>query len=322
MENYFAPQSLFFAPMEGITDGYYRNMLHKNYPAWDYMACDFLRIPSAGFYPDKHIVEHYGIAAYQNQEQREKTIYQILTSENAYTEEHVIKIRELGFKWLDLNLGCPSKTVCKNKGGSYLLSDLPVLRQIIQTIRKNFPFHFTTKIRVGYKDDSNFEKILKLLEEEGVNAITIHARTREELYKGIANWDYVKRAVKLVNIPIIGNGDIWSLQDIERYYNYTGAHSIMLARGALKTPWIANQYKAGLRQETIEDRLENLKNYFKFLYQEIESLPLEESSKIRRLKAVSRNIFDPLPNNEVIKKSFLLSKSKNEMFEVLEKIYL
>lgn len=316
-------RSLFFAPMEGITDAYYRNMIFQHYPEWDYMACDFLRIPSVGIYPDKHIIKHYGQLAYQQQEQKNKTIYQILTSENALTQEHISKMRELGFQWLDINLGCPSKTVCKNKGGSFLLSELKILQKIIKTIRQEFPHTFTAKIRVGYRDDSQYLDILKLLEDEGVDAITIHARTRDQLYKGVANWDYIKQAVQSVNIPIIGNGDIWCLEDIERYYDYTNAHSIMLARGALKTPWLAKLYKQGEKTESIETRVQELKKYFTFLYQEInENEKMNELGKIRRLKAVSRNIFDPLKESDIIKKRFLLSKTKDEMFQVLESITL
>jgi tRNA-dihydrouridine synthase B len=316
-------KSLFFAPMEGITDHYYRNMIFKNYPDWDYMACDFLRIPSVGTYPNKHILKHYGQLAYEQKEQKNKTIYQILTSENALTELHTQKINALGFKWLDINLGCPSKTVCKNKGGSFLLSETETLKKIVKTIRENFPHTFTAKIRVGYKDDTNFINILKMLEDEGVDAITIHGRTRDQLYKGVANWDYIKEAVKAVSIPIIGNGDIWSLEDIDKYYDHTGAHSIMMARGALKTPWIAKLYKEGVKEETLEMRVEELKKYFHNLYAEIDLSPkLNELGKVRRLKSVCRNIFDPLPEADVIKKKFLLSKTKEEMFNVLDSIQL
>lgn len=316
-------KSLFFAPMEGITDHSYRNMIFENYPEWDFMACDFLRISTVGIYPDKHIIKHFGQKAYTCQKQRQKTLYQVLTSENALNEIHIEKIKNLGFKWLDLNLGCPSKTVCKNKGGSFLLSELETLKKIIKTLRSYFPHTFTAKIRVGYKDDNNFINILKLLEDEGVDAITIHARTRDELYKGVANWDYVKQAVQAVNIPVIGNGDIWTLEDIDKYYDYTNAHSIMMARGALKTPWIAKLYKQKIKSESLELRVNELKKYFNLLYGEIDQVEkLNEVGKIRRLKSVSRNIFDPLPNYEVTKKKFLLSKSKNEMFDVINSIEL
>ena len=236
----FKEKSLFFAPMEGVTDECYRNVITTLYPDWDYVSTDFLRIPTVGTYPKKHLIKHFGQNVYNNKMLKDKTIYQILTSSTAYTEEHISRINALGVNWLDINLGCPSKTVCKNQGGSYLLSDIKEMSRIISIIRSNFKGIFTAKIRVGYRDDKSFETILKTLESLGIDAITIHARTRDELYKGVAKWQYVKHAVKMVNIPIIGNGDIWTVKDIHDYYDYTDCHSIMVARGALKTPWLAS----------------------------------------------------------------------------------
>lgn len=314
----FKKNSLFFAPMEGITDSTYRQTILDLYPEWDHISTDFLRIPSVGHYPEKHLISHYGEEIRNNEWARNKTIYQILTSENALTKETIGNIAELGFPWLDINLGCPSKTVCKNKGGSYLLSDLPVLRKIIREIRETFSRTFTAKIRVGYEDDSNFEKILELLNEEGVEAITIHARTRVELYKGVANWDYVKRAVKISEVPIIGNGDIWTLEDIERYYDYTGCHSIMLARSALKTPWMAKSWYQGKRKESLEERIEALKLYFHTYWQNLSREDREEEGKIKRLKAISRYIFEGLPDEAMVKRKFLLSDNIEDMFKVIQ----
>jgi tRNA-dihydrouridine synthase B len=317
----FNEHSLFFAPMEGVTDIHYRNVITDHFPEWDYVATDFLRIPSVGMYPQKHIIKHFGKSAYENAHRKNKTIYQILTSDNALTTEHVTMIKDLGFEWLDINLGCPSKTVCKNKGGSFLLSELPTLRRIIREIRTNFPHTFTAKIRVGYRDDSNFEQILHLLEEEGVDAITIHARTRDELYKGVANWDYVKKAVSITTVPIIGNGDIWSVEDIHRYFDYTKAHSVMIARGAMKTPWLAQNFHQDVRQEDPLTFIAKMQHYYQSLYQQMENNhKLEELGKIRRLKAVSRYIFDDLPNGAVVKKKFLLSKTRDEIFNVIHEM--
>ncbi len=322
----FEEKSLFFAPMEGVTDECYRSVIAALYPEWDFISTDFLRISTVGMYPDKHIIKHYGETFYKNKALKDKTIYQILTSDNALTIEHAKRIQALGFERLDINLGCPSKTVCKNKGGSYLLSDLPVLKKIILQIRENFHGIFTAKIRVGYRDDTNFENILKTLEDCGVDAIIIHARTRDELYKGVANWDYVKQAVKMVKIPIVGNGDIWSVDDINRYYDHTDAHSVMIARGALKTPWLAREFKNhtasnGSYQEDPQLRINEMHRYYQFFYNQIcEMQNLPDLSKNRRLKSISRYIFDPLDDGQAIKKSFLLSKSINEMFGVIDRL--
>lgn len=305
--------------MEGITDIHYRETILENYPEWDLISTDFLRAPTVGAYPEKHILKHYGKSSYSDPEKRRKTIYQILTTEDAMTEDTVTKILGLGFEYLDLNLGCPSKTVCKHRGGSFLLSDLTALRKVIRTIRKTFPHTFTAKIRVGYKDDTLFEPILKLLEEEGVDAIVIHARTREELYKGVAKWDYVKRAVQTVKTPIVGNGDIWTTEDIERYFDYTRCHSVMIARGALKTPWLARLRKSG-EKDSQELRVQEIKRYYKSYFTRIDALDMEELKKIRRLKAISRYIFDDLDEGAAKKKAFLLSKTREEMFKALESL--
>lgn len=313
-------QSLMFAPMEGITDEYYRNVVSRLYPEWDTFSCDFLRVPTTAPYPKKHVIKHYGKELIENNEIKNKTIYQILTSPGAFTVDTVKTIEELEVKWLDLNLGCPSKTVCRNKGGSFLLSELSELQKIIRTIRQNYKYTFTCKIRVGYRDDSNFENILKLLQDEGVDAIKIHARTRDELYKGVANWDYVKRAVELVNTPIIGNGDIWNVEDIKKYFEYTGCHSIMLARSALKTPWLAKLYKEEI-EETPKFRTKMMIEYFKEFYEETKKQPnLIESSRIKRIKSVCRYIFDDLPEGEIYRRKVLLSKSFDEQISHLQEL--
>lgn len=315
----FKEKSLIFAPMEGITDIHYRETILENYPEWDFVATDFLRAPSVGPYPVKHVLKHYGKSSYEDPEKQRKTIYQMLTTEDALTEDTVSKIKDLGFKWLDLNLGCPSKTVCKHRGGSFLLSDLQALRKVIKTIRSHFPHTFTAKIRVGYKDDTLFKDILRLLEDEGVDAITIHARTRDEMYKGVAKWEYVKTAVETVKTPIVGNGDIWTVEDIKRYFEYTKCHSVMIARGALKTPWLARLYRSGMLDNQ-ELRAQEIKRYYRSYFERIDKLDMEELKKIRRLKAISRYIFDDLDDGEQKKRSFLLSKTREDMFSILDSL--
>lgn len=311
--------SLMFAPMEGITDGPYRLMISGVYPEWDTYSCDFLRVPTPSLYPIKHIRKHFGEKVLANKNLQSKTIYQILTAPNSYTAETVQAISSIGVQWLDLNLGCPSKTVCKNQGGSSLLANLPELKSILKTVRSNFPGTFSCKIRVGYRDDTQFDNILHLLEDEGVDCIKIHARTRDELYKGTANWDYVKHAVKTVKVPIVGNGDIWTTADIDRYFDYTECHSVMMGRSALKTPWLAKLYKEKL-EDTVETRVHNLILYFNAFYEATLSQNLSEASRIKRLKSVSRYIFEGIPNGDIYKKNFLLSKSFAQQTEVLEKL--
>jgi len=321
----FKKGSLLFAPMEGVTEESYRLAVSRAFPEWDLYATDFLRVPSEGTYKTSKVLGHFGELAYQNQKLRKKTTFQILTSSRANTQQTVELIDAIGFDHLDLNIGCPSKKVNAHKGGAYLLSDIPALKEILKTIRSNFKNCFTVKIRIGYKDTNNFEDLLKLFEDEGVEAITIHGRTRDQLYRGLADWSYIKRAVEISNLPIIGNGDIWTTADIKRMFNETGCHSVMAARGALKTPWLATLYREYGDEINeaflLQERKKFMEIYFYELDREYKREGRSEDHILKRFKALSRYIFDDLEEGEDLKNKFLRSRSYNEFSDVLSSIF-
>lgn len=323
----FPKGSLFFAPMEGITDEPYRNAIQQAFPEWSYLSTDFLRIPSQGEYSEKKIMEHYGEKTFASKQVKNKTAYQILTTAHANTAIHIRKIEALGFDHIDLNLGCPSRKVNGHKGGAYLLKDLPTLKEIIKTIRENFKGIFTAKIRVGFHDDSQFLDLLRLLEDEGVEAITLHGRTRDQLYEGKANWAYIKQAVKALNIPLIGNGDCWTLTDIERMFEETDCHGVMLGRGALKTPWMAtlfdenkNRLHSVNEEYLLFERQRQLDYYFYLLEKNYRAKGLDDDQLLRRFKAFSRYIYDDYPQGEEVRSQFLRSRTLEEYQEKLMRL--
>ncbi|WP_372653496.1 tRNA dihydrouridine synthase [Halobacteriovorax sp.] len=321
----FKKRSLLFAPMEGVTDEPYRIAIERAFPEWDYLCTDFLRVPTVGAFSNQKLINHYGQKVLKTPDLRKKTGFQILTSYRAQTEEMVKQINEIPeIEHLDLNLGCPSKKVNAHKGGAYLLSEMKELREIIQIIRKNFDRTFTVKIRIGYKDTDRFTDSLKLFEDEGVEAITIHGRTRDQLYRGVANWDFIKEAVNTVSVPIIGNGDVWTVQDIDKMFEYCGCDSIMLGRGALKTPWLASlyyQYQDRLDElddfTLLQERRTYVQNYFDELEREYKK---EENKNVRilnRFKSFSRYIFDDFENAEALRSSFLRASSLDHFKDLL-----
>ena len=117
----------------------------KLFPEWDMFATDFLRVPTEGFVTHKRVIEHFGESIFNTPELKAKTTYQILTTPRANTEQTVEVINDLDFYHLDLNLGCPSRRVNAHLGGSYLLSDLKLLEQVVSGIRKKFNRCFTVK---------------------------------------------------------------------------------------------------------------------------------------------------------------------------------
>ncbi len=312
--------SLFFAPMEGITDEAFRKTILKLYPEWDYLATDFLRVPSAGKYPLKHVIRHFGIDLSENDLVRQKTMFQILTSHRAYTQEMIKDILQLDFPWIDINLGCPSNTVTKNGGGSSLLLDLGSLRSLMKLIRSSFPGRLTAKVRTGFHNTSEFEDCIKLLNDEGVELITVHARTRDMMYKVPAEWIYIEKAVKISQVPIIGNGDIWQVSDIDRMMNNTGCHGVMIARGGLKSPWMAQDYRKGIYSESSEERALKIKLFFKEYRDQLEAENISERGLLKQTKSVSRYMFEGIEMGESLRRQLLLAQTVPEVFSVIENL--
>ena len=305
--------------MEGITDEAFRKTILKLFPEWDYLATDFLRVPSAGKYPTKHLIRHFGNELFQDSSVQDKTMFQILTSHRAFTIEMVKQLQELEVPWLDLNIGCPSNTVCKNQGGSFLLTDLPALKVLVQLIRKNFTGRFSCKIRIGYHDTKEFEDSIRMLNDEGVELITVHARTRDDMYKLPARWSFIRRAVEISKVPIVGNGDIWKTSDIQRMFDETGCHAVMIARGALKAPWIAQAYR---KSESLSNE-EIFKRIKTFLGEYKETLLLEkitERGLLKQSKSVTRFMVEGLPDSESLRRKLILSQSVSEFYSIIDQL--
>lgn len=310
--------SIFFAPMEGITEESFRKVILKLYPEWDYIATDFLRVPSAGRYPVKHLLQHIGLSQYEVPWIMQKTMYQILTSHTAFTTQMVQDLLELGIPWIDINLGCPSTQVCKNKGGSFLLQDIPRLQGLIRDIRQTFTGRFTAKMRIGYSDTSPFLDVVKMLNDEGVEMITVHGRTKDMMYKEPARWEFIAKAVSVSKVPIIGNGDIWETSDINRMLKETGCHGVMVARGALKYPWMAQDYRKGIFESDDQRRITKMKEFFREYRAELELGGISTRGLLKQSKSVTRNMLDGIQGSEVMRRKLLLSQTVPEFYENLE----
>lgn len=308
--------SVIFAPMESITDEAFRKTILKLYPEWDYLATDFLRVPSAGKYPLKHLIQHFGKDLFEIPWVVDKTMFQILTSHRAFTIEMVKDLVQLGVPWIDINLGCPSNTVCKNGGGSSLLRDLASLRPLIKSIRENFPGRLTAKVRTGFHNTDEFEDSIRLLNDEGIELITVHGRTRDMMYKEPAVWSDIVRAVKVSQVPIIGNGDIWEASDIDRMLQETGCHAVMVARGALKYPWMAQDYRRGIVSDSSQ-RLMKIKEFFTEYRAELEAENISVRGLLKQSKSVSRFMLDGVENGEILRRKLLLSQTVPDFFSII-----
>lgn len=150
---------------------------------------------------------------------------------------------EVGADILDVNCGCPAPKVVKNGGGSGLLREPERLETILRAIKKAITIPLTLKLRTGYTESTiNVVDIAKMAEQCGVEHIQVHGRTRDQGYKGLANWDLIRQVKRSVSIPVSGNGDITSIDYGMRRWEESGTDGILIGRGAMQNPWIFRQF--------------------------------------------------------------------------------
>jgi nifR3 family TIM-barrel protein len=152
--------------------------------------------------------------------------------------------QEVGADILDVNCGCPAPKVVKNGGGSGLLKDMPRLEEILKEIKKSITIPLTLKLRTGYTDSTiNVVDVAKMAEQCGVEHIQVHGRTREQGYKGLANWEIIRQVKEGVNVPVSGNGDITTIEYGLKRWKESGTDGILIGRGAMQNPWIFRQFQ-------------------------------------------------------------------------------
>ncbi|MEO8869263.1 MAG: tRNA-dihydrouridine synthase, partial [Granulicella sp.] len=204
--------------------------------------------------------------------------------------------QDAGFDLVDLNLGCPAKRVVACNGGSGLLRDLPQIERIFKTVRAAVSIPFTVKIRMGWSDKHIVcVELAKIAEDCGLNAIALHARTREDGYTGQARWEYIAAVKDAVTIPVIGNGDVRTPEDAAAMVDATHCDAVMIGRAAPANPWIFRQiaqYTASKEatgigtydHPTDTDRYRMIRDYFAMLVHEIE---IEEAAEALRAAAIT-----------------------------------
>jgi nifR3 family TIM-barrel protein len=215
---------------------------------------------------------------------------------------------------IDINMGCPAKSIADRGAG---VGMMPSPLKIARTFRKlvsTLKVPVTGKIRLGWDRNKNYRLIARIVEEEGGSLIAVHGRTKEQRYSGNANWDAIAEVKSLVNIPVIGSGDIKTVADIRRMKQHTGCDAVMIGRAAIANPWIfagldREQVSPELLQQTVQEHLQK----------SIQFYGEEDGQRLFRKYAVQYLLLRTLDREA--RKAILKERPAGEFLEMLNQVY-
>ena len=228
------PNNLILGPMAGVTDLPFR-LLCKEQGAG--LLCMEMVSAKAILYKNKNTETLLAI------DEREKPVsLQLFGSDPGIISQIAHQIEDRPFDILDINMGCPVPKIVNNGEGSALMKNTVLAGHIIEETVKAIKKPVTVKIRKGFDDDHvNAVEMARAAQESGASAVAVHGRTREQYYSGKADWDIIRQVKEAVSIPVIGNGDLLTPEDVIAMKEQTGCDGFMIARGAQGNPWIFSQ---------------------------------------------------------------------------------
>ncbi len=248
------------APMADVTDAAFRQVITK-YGKPDVMWTEFCSADGLVLAPEEGRKKLQDAFIYSENER--PIVAQIFGSNPENIAKATKMVEELGFDGVDINMGCPDRSVEKQGSGSALMKTPDLAVEIIEAAKAAVSIPVSVKIRVGYKKDELNEWLPKIL-SAGPEVVSIHARTRKEMSKVPADWDYIKRAVNIRNKYsgedgplIIGNGDVNSVKEGIERFNETGCDGIMIGRGIFGKPWVFSEIEPdlGMKLNALEEHI-------------------------------------------------------------------
>ncbi len=303
------------APMAGVTDTVFRRFI-RNLGGCGLMMTEFTSADGIIRHKDKKAKQY--LTFYGNEH---PISAQLFGSDPVTLAQAARVVQDLGFDIVDLNLGCPAKKVVKCNGGSGLLRDLPLIREIFESVRKAVTVPFTVKFRAGWSDNEIVHvNLAKMAEECGLAAVALHARTREQGYSGQAHWEWIAAVKDAVKIPVIGNGDVRSPEDAAAMVAETGCDAVMIGRSAPSNPWIFRQ----IEQYTLTgaydlpsnaDRYAMIRTYFAMLVDE------KVGGAEGKMKQFAAWFTHGVPHGAHLRKAVYEAKKGQEILDAVDRFF-
>lgn len=314
----FEKYPVFLAPMEDVTDPAFR-LLCKRFGA-DMVYSEFISSDALirSIKSTERKLEIYN---------QERPVAIQLYGRDVESITEAAKIAETAKPdIIDLNFGCPVKKVAGKGGGAGLLKDIPKMMEIINSVAKNVKIPVTVKTRLGWDNNSKIiTTIAEQIQDNGAQALTIHGRTRAQMYTGEADWTLIGEVKNnpRIKIPIIGNGDITTPERAKECFDKYGVDAIMIGRGSIGQPWIFEEIKHYLYNNSKLER-KNFKFYLEIFKEQVEN-NIERADEIRGILHSRRHIaatplFKGIDHFKQTKIKILRADTKKELFELMDNI--
>ena len=248
--------------MEGVIDFVMREILTAS-GAYDYAVTEFLRVndhllSESQFYKYSPELTNNG-----NTTAGTPVYIQLLGQDKNWLAENAMRAYSLGAPGIDLNFGCPAKTVNNNRGGSILLREPECVHDIVKNVREavSEDVPVTVKMRLGYEDKTLAIENAQAIQEAGATRLAIHARTKLEGYQPPAHWHWIAKIKAQVDIPLVANGDIWSAENALSCQQESGCKDIMIGRGALALPNLGDVIRSGAAPDNWQEVVKVMEKY-------------------------------------------------------------
>jgi tRNA-dihydrouridine synthase B len=289
------------APMDGYSDWPFRSLCRELGSAMSYTEfVQVEKILSRSKQPAKKL--HF-------EEVERPVTFQLYGDDPDKILEAALRVQDWGPSIIDINMGCPAKSVSHRGAGVGMMKSPLKIARTFTKLSAKLKVPVTGKIRLGWERNKNYKLIARIVEECGGSLIAIHGRTKEQSYSGSANWDAIAEVKAAVKIPVIGNGDVKRVEDIEKIKRYTGCDAVMIGRAALANPWIFSRLDREQVQQTVRTHLAR----------SIQFYGDEDGQRLFRKYAVQYLLLRTLTRET--RKQILKPMPSGEFLELLNQVY-
>ena len=302
------------APMQGLTNRALRT-LFINRVRPDVVFTEYVRAQA----DIKKCISDNDRREIKNECDTTPLVVQLIGSNINFLVAAANTVQELGAEHLNINLGCPYGRMTSSTAGGALLKTPADLQLMLKSLRKTILGSFSVKVRSGYNDPSQLLSLISIFEDSGVDFLIVHPRTVQQKFKGLADHNVTAEVVRKTSLPVIANGDIWTVADGNRVVSQTNGAGLMLGRGAIADPLLFERLRGKYSaQSPPEQRAEELRNYLQELLTRYQELFCGDQQVLWKLKEVLSFIKDPCFSKQLRK--LKKTRNLNVFSELLEEL--